>query len=96
MKILKDLTKKIRSRGRMDAENRWRVIDLLAAECEKAWIHPGWEDTRQKGHEWLERLKYMMRRKIWRKCTMRKSAEGSAGFLHQFTKPQHGEEVHRF
>ena len=27
---------------------------------------------------------------------MRKSAEGSAGFLHQFTKPQHGEEVHRF
>ena len=24
-----------------DAENRWWVTELLAANCEKAWIHPG-------------------------------------------------------
>ena len=40
MKIMKDLTKKIRSKGRMDAESRWWVTALLAADCEKAWIHP--------------------------------------------------------
>ena len=45
MKERKDLTKKIRSKGRMDAESRWWVTELLAADCEKAWIHPGWEDT---------------------------------------------------
>ena len=48
MKIVKDLTKKIRSRGEMDAKSRWWVIELLAANCEKVWIHPGWEDTMQK------------------------------------------------
>ena len=32
MKILKDFTQTIRSRGRMDAENRWWVTELLA-EC---------------------------------------------------------------
>ena len=39
----------------MDAENRWWVTELLAADCEKAWIHPGWEDTMQKWYEWLKR-----------------------------------------
>ena len=48
MKTLKDLTKKIRSKGRMDAESRWWVSELLAADCEKAWNHAGWEDTVQK------------------------------------------------
>ena len=28
MKIMKDLIKKIRSKGRMDAENRWWVTEL--------------------------------------------------------------------
>ena len=37
-------TKKLRSKGRMDAENRWWVAELLVADCETAWIHPGWED----------------------------------------------------
>ena len=41
MKIMKDLTKKIRSKGWMDAKSRWWVTELLAADCEKAWIHPG-------------------------------------------------------
>ena len=29
----------------MDAENRWWVAEQLAKDCEKAWIHTGWEDT---------------------------------------------------
>ena len=40
MKVMKDMMKKIRSRGRMDAENRWWVAKLLAADCEKAGLHP--------------------------------------------------------
>ena len=27
------------SKGRMDAENRWWVAELLAADCEKALLH---------------------------------------------------------
>ena len=41
----------------MDAESGWWVAELLAADCEKAWIHPGWEDTMQKEYEWLEEMK---------------------------------------
>ena len=41
---MKDMTRKIRSKGRMDAENRWWVADLLAAHCEKAWLHPEEEE----------------------------------------------------
>ena len=47
LKITKDLTKKIRSEDRMDAESRWSVTELLAAECEKAWVRPGWEDSKK-------------------------------------------------
>ena len=36
MKVMKDMLKKIRSKGRMDAENRWCAAELLAVECEKA------------------------------------------------------------
>ena len=31
-KVMKDMTRKIRSKGRIDAENRWWVADLLAAQ----------------------------------------------------------------
>ena len=48
MKPVKNLTKKIRSKGRTDARNRWWVSELLAEDCEKAWTHTGWEDTMQK------------------------------------------------
>ena len=48
MVIMRDLIKKIRSKGRVDAKNRWWVTELLAADDEKAWIHTGWEDTMQK------------------------------------------------
>ena len=37
--FVKDLIRKIKSKGRMDAKNRWRVAELLAADSEKAWIH---------------------------------------------------------
>ena len=47
----------IGSKGRVDAENRWWVAELRAAVCEKAWIHPRWEDTMQKWDEWLENEK---------------------------------------
>ena len=48
MVIMKCLRRKIRSKGRMDVKSRWWVSELLAADCEKAWIHTGWEDTVQK------------------------------------------------
>ena len=57
MDIMKDMTKKIRSRGRMDGVNRWWVAELLAADCEKAWLHPGEEETMQKWCAWLEKMK---------------------------------------
>ena len=55
---MKDMTKKIRSKERMDAHNRWWVADLLAADCEKAWLHQerkkpckhgmfGWKNEKQ-------------------------------------------------
>ena len=52
---MKDLTNKIRSKGRTDAESRWWV-ELLAADCKKAWVHTGWEDTLQKWYKWLEEM----------------------------------------
>ena len=106
MKIMKDLTKKIRSKGRTDAKNRRWVTELLVADCEKAWSHPGWEDIMQKWYEWLEEVKKkdekekmeeMHQHKV---AQMIKSAEGSAGLLQKFTllnsrSPQHGEKEHR-
>ena len=83
----------IRSKGRMEAENRWWVSELLGTDCEKAWTHTGWEDTLQKWFYWLEEMKKkddkakmgeMHQHKVAR---MIKSAEGSAGLLHKITKP---------
>ena len=48
MAIMKDLIKKIRSNGSVDVQNRWWVSELLGKDCEKAWTHTGWEDTKQK------------------------------------------------
>ena len=53
---MKDLIKKIRSNGSMDAKNRWWVAEMLG-NFEKAWTHAGWEDTMQKLYEWLEHMK---------------------------------------
>ena len=57
MVIMKDLRKKIRSEGRVGAKSRWWVSELLAADCEKAWIHTGWENTMQRWKKWLEEMK---------------------------------------
>ena len=87
------MKKKIGSQGRMDAENRWSVAELLAADCEKAWLHPGEEEAMQKWYVWLETLKKEdEKRKMeelhqQRVNQMIKSAEGRAGLLHKFTKP---------
>ena len=55
---------KIRSKERMDADNRWWVAELLAADCEKAWLNAGWEDTMQKTcYDWLEEMKKKDERK---------------------------------
>ena len=48
------LIKNIRSKGRMDAKNRGWVAEILATDCEKAWIHTELEDALQKWHHWLE------------------------------------------
>ena len=93
MVIMKDLLKKSRSEGSMDAKNRWWVSELLAKDCEKAWTHTGWEDTMQKWYQWLDRMKKkdekgkmeeMHQRKVEK---MIKSAEGSVGLLHKIIKP---------
>ena len=36
MAIMKDLIRKIRSKGGMDPKNRWWVSELLAKDCEEA------------------------------------------------------------
>ena len=41
----------------MDAESRWCVSLLLAADCEKAWIHTRREDIMRKCCKWLEEMK---------------------------------------
>ena len=56
MKIIEDVTKKMRPKRRMDADNRWWVAELLAADCEKVWLHAGWEDTMQEWSIWLEKI----------------------------------------
>ena len=33
----------------MDANNSWWVSEFLAADCEKAWLHAGWEDAMKNG-----------------------------------------------
>ena len=47
-KVMKDMTKKIRAKERMDGNHSWWVCELLATDCEKAWLHSGWEDPMQK------------------------------------------------
>ena len=69
----------------MDAENRWWVAELLAADCEKAGFHPGEEETRQKWYGWKmkkeDEKRNMEELHQQRMNQMIKSAEGSAGLL---------------
>ena len=84
MAIMKDLIKKIRSKGRMDHKNRWCVAELLAKDCEKAWTHTGWEDTMQKFYEWLENMKRKDEKEKMEEMHQRKCRSSA---LHKITKP---------
>ena len=93
MTVMKDMTKNIRSKRRMDTENRWLVTELLAADYEKAWPNPGEEQTIQKWNIWLEKMKKeddkrkmeeLHQQKV---SQMIKSAERSAVLLQEMTKP---------
>ena len=55
MKVMDDITKENRLKGRMDAIHSWWLIELLAADCEKALLHPGWEDTFLRWYECEEK-----------------------------------------
>ena len=57
MNITKDMAKKITAKGRMDANSSGWVSELLAADCEKAWLQTGWEHTMQKRYDWLREMK---------------------------------------
>ena len=65
---------------------------MLAADCEKAWHHAGWEDTMHKWDEWLEEMKKKDERKKMEELhqqkvnQMIKSAEGSDGLLDKIMK----------
>ena len=58
---MKGLIRKIRSKGRVDAKSRYWVSELLAVDCENAWIHPGWEEPMQKWYDWLSAPSRMFR-----------------------------------
>ena len=56
---MKDMTKRIKTNeGRIDANTNWRVSESLAADCEKASLHPGWAtDILQKWRDLLLEVK---------------------------------------
>ena len=62
------LTMKIRSKGRMDAERRWWLTELPAAVCEKAWLHPGEEETMHKWYAWWVKMKKEDEKRKMKKC----------------------------
>ena len=93
MKVMKDVTRKIRLKGRVDASSSWWVSELLAADCEKAWLHAGLEDIMQKWYDWLcemkkkdevTKLEEVHQRRV---SQMIKSVDGSAGLLRRITMP---------
>ena len=58
MKVMTDVTKKIKSKGRMDATDSWWVSQLLAADCKKSVAPPMMDTVRR----WYDRL-YEMKKK---------------------------------
>ena len=71
----------------MNAENRWWVAELLAVDCEKAWLHPE-EEALQKWDSWSENGELQQQRVN----QMIKSAEGSFRILHRLRSLQLGVE----
>ena len=89
MAVVKDQINKIRSKGRMDAKNRWLVWELLAKDREKARNNTGWEDTMQKRLNYMKKkdekakLEEMHRRKAEKMIR----AQRGAGLFDKITKP---------
>ena len=73
----------------MDANRSWWVSALRAADCGKAWLHPGWEDTMWRWYDWLHEMKKRNEAKTieveHQKLVSRMiySADGSTGALAQ-------------
>ena len=93
MKVMKDMTKKIRSKGRVDVNNSWWVSALLVTDCENAWLHPGWADIVLRWCDWLFEMKEndeVKRMDVDHQktvsCTIT-SFDGSTCFLHKTTEP---------
>ena len=57
MKVMKDITKKSKQKVELIINNSWWVSELLAADCEKAWLHAGLGDIMQKWYDWLPEVK---------------------------------------
>ena len=76
-------------------DRSWWVSELLAADCPKAWLHPGRKDTMLQCYNWLyekkkkqkdeEKRMEVEHQKLVRR--MIKCADGGAGFLHKITQP---------
>ena len=87
-----DKNKSIRRQSGRDRS--WWDSELLAADCPKAWLHPGRKDTMQQCYNWLyekkkqkdeEKRMEVEHQKLVRR--MIKCADGGAGFLHKITQP---------
>ena len=87
-KVMKDMMKKIRLKGQMDATNRWWVAELLAADCEKAWSTQkkkkpckngtvGWKNEKEDDRRKMEELHQQRVNQMIK----------SASLLHKITKP---------
>ena len=61
MKAMKDMKRETKAKGRVDASSGWWVCELLAADCEKAWLH-FWDGNIlcRKWYDWLCDMKRRM------------------------------------
>ena len=83
MKVVKDMIRKIRAKGRKDANSSSWASEPLAVDCEKAWLHAEWEDIMQKWYGWFcemkrkDKAKRMEEEHQKQVSQMIKSADGS-------------------
>ena len=66
MKVMEDMTKKVRSNGRMDADKRWSVAELLAVDCEK---RGSIQERKKPCKNGMFGWKMKMRRERWKNCS---------------------------
>ena len=63
MTVMTHMASKINSKSRVGASSSWSVSELLVADCQQAWLHPGWEDTMLRWYKGL----YEVKQKDWGK-----------------------------